>query len=745
MQKRVALLTGILGAFGVLIFGFGMMYLLWRVLGSPQGLPGLFYYRAATIGDGFCLPILVGTSIVLNKNNALIQNKRNSLVIAISASIIATVIQASWLIRSDTVLNWSIPIQHHFNLAGWYHSLFFIMMFGIIAYQLCEVWYIIRKKQGDYSEFEKTLYMLFGFSGTMFLLMFVSDDYCQCIPMVFLLAIGTVGALTMIILYSKTACGKYWRNLIAEILLGIVGAFCVSLFICVHVRGDIAIAFGGGLCVCFLWRVEKLSFKSLICRDLFTFLFYACALYRISGLENIFELGFAIVFLSSLTFCYELFHIGEMRFRSLSLLAIGLYVIICKLQFTIIPIDDFTELVFMAIIYLLFKKEIKGYFDNLAEAEGRLNRNLIGKHQFKQIKKKVYLQIVLGILATIILLARWLIDIALSKGNQIEKGALYLPKWNIGILLICCTILLIMGTKRFRNNCIVKWSAVLLSIIAFTLLVALLVLNIREIPTLVWKPIKWFMFACSFCACMGSAVLSAHGYYMNMVWLRGLFKKKLALTLSILQLIGGFLIAALTVVVILCSPTWSSLLLIIAVAAMAFVVMPLLHARVIQYEHKTFHVVLNNPIGGIAQDGMMICLIVLFAACMPCMYISLMKEMSGFVGVSGMALVAAAFPPVGFCIYNNVEHVERQKAVLTLHPEERNMWDTLHNCLIRQSMQTVFAMFPYVCVAVILIIVKKIVQSKTLKEAVKEIIITYIDSMWGMEKKNVSTDKRATE
>lgn len=59
MMKRPAIIIAILCAAATFIGGFGIMYRLWRMLGTSDGLPGLFYYRAATIGDGICLPILV--------------------------------------------------------------------------------------------------------------------------------------------------------------------------------------------------------------------------------------------------------------------------------------------------------------------------------------------------------------------------------------------------------------------------------------------------------------------------------------------------------------------------------------------------------------------------------------------------------------------------------------------------------------------------------------------------------------
>lgn len=128
MQKKKAVLSGISVALLVFAFGFSMMYQLWRRIGSPQGLPGLFYYRAATVGDAFCLPILVGSCAAFRQYNKTTQTEAGSryvsLTMAVAAAVAAAAVQASWLIRDNTVLNWSIPIQHHFNLAGWYHSLF---------------------------------------------------------------------------------------------------------------------------------------------------------------------------------------------------------------------------------------------------------------------------------------------------------------------------------------------------------------------------------------------------------------------------------------------------------------------------------------------------------------------------------------------------------------------------------------------------------------------------------------------
>ena len=69
MKNKMAISKGILGAICVFVFGFTMMYLLWKMIGSPAGLPGLFYYRAATVGDALCLPVITGAMVAFNRCN----------------------------------------------------------------------------------------------------------------------------------------------------------------------------------------------------------------------------------------------------------------------------------------------------------------------------------------------------------------------------------------------------------------------------------------------------------------------------------------------------------------------------------------------------------------------------------------------------------------------------------------------------------------------------------------------------
>ena len=324
-MKRPAIIIAILCAAATFIGGFGIMYRLWRMLGTSDGLPGLFYYRAATIGDG----ILVGAGTAFIQYNKFLHMGRNktSIIMAIVASLIAAIVQASWLINDNTVLNWSIPSAHHFNLAGWYHSLFFIAMFGIITYLMCRIWHVIRKKTKEYTWFEKAAYMLLVSAGMLFILMLAADDYSQYCSMVFLLTGTAMGVLIMLIVYLRSANREHGKELFSTVLSGVLCAYSLSLFICIPIRGDIAIALGSGLCACFLWRIEKFSVQQIICKDIWTILFYACTLYVVSGLQNRIELICALLFIGIITIISEKAYIGEIRYRCFALVGIEAYIV----------------------------------------------------------------------------------------------------------------------------------------------------------------------------------------------------------------------------------------------------------------------------------------------------------------------------------------------------------------------------------------------------------------------------------
>ena len=52
-------------------------------------------------------------------------------------ALVGIIVQLSWIVSDNTKLNWTIDKIHHFNLAGYYHAIYFVVMSGLILSILC--------------------------------------------------------------------------------------------------------------------------------------------------------------------------------------------------------------------------------------------------------------------------------------------------------------------------------------------------------------------------------------------------------------------------------------------------------------------------------------------------------------------------------------------------------------------------------------------------------------------------------
>lgn len=181
--------------------GFGVLNLFWFNYSGDKALKGLYDYYAATIGDGICLPLLIGAGYyfsTVNKWKEYIKEKTKDKkkidILGIIAVVIAIFVQGSWLISDSTELNWTIDQIHHFNLAGWYHAIYFVIMFWIITRVILKA--IILN--GQENVIGKKSYILIWVSILGYLHMHIIDDWLNPENYLMLIIICTV---TIMILY----------------------------------------------------------------------------------------------------------------------------------------------------------------------------------------------------------------------------------------------------------------------------------------------------------------------------------------------------------------------------------------------------------------------------------------------------------------------------------------------------------------------------------------------------------------
>jgi hypothetical protein len=132
-------------ALGFALVGFGGLATFWAVGEWRGGLPGLFDYRSATIGDAVLLPTLVGCLVAGVQHLRVPQEEQASCPAPLPANerlwlaaafavgaILGAATQVAWRADPDPRLNWTLPEAHHFNSAGWYHAGFLTLSCGTL-------------------------------------------------------------------------------------------------------------------------------------------------------------------------------------------------------------------------------------------------------------------------------------------------------------------------------------------------------------------------------------------------------------------------------------------------------------------------------------------------------------------------------------------------------------------------------------------------------------------------------------
>ena len=128
-NKR-AILTGI-GLFGV---GFGAMNLFWWTGSWRRGVPGLWDYRSATIGDGLLLPIAAGILVAgVDSLPPCPYEIRASTIAGAIGALVAIGITWTSLRDPSPALNWTLPQPHKLNIAGWYHAALLVVVSTFFA------------------------------------------------------------------------------------------------------------------------------------------------------------------------------------------------------------------------------------------------------------------------------------------------------------------------------------------------------------------------------------------------------------------------------------------------------------------------------------------------------------------------------------------------------------------------------------------------------------------------------------
>lgn len=702
-QNNSYIFYGLLALLATFVLGFGVMYFFWIKIGTSNGLPGLFDYKAATYGDSICLPFLIGTMVMFTKKNGLISNfqRKKCFIGGIFFAILGIFIQAEWLINDETKPNWTIPEKNVFNIAGWYHSLFFIVMFFCITYLFLNVRYIVKEKTENYSFSEKMLLILSVASGALYMLCYVSDDYSFLFlhNFAYIAVVILAYILFIILLANKNISRAEIMFIISNGLIIAIGLY--NLIVLQNV-GNLFTSIAGALCMAVIYEEKSETYEFV------ALLLFVCL--STVGIFGVFtgsgSLEDKIVMLGVFIFLIITININNGLIRDDSKGLVPIVIAGILLIDSVIGNNGFEKIapsVFTLLVAFLFKKSITTIFGKVTDAEQQKGKKIISDNEFKRIKTIAYLKIVFIVITLIFLLFTWLYKIAQSNGTEMVIGHFNINFYYLCTICIGISLLFLFGLFAKKIRCFQYLSLIVVAG-EYILLFCCCIDMFKGIKDYKLPLPALMILAFAFFANFGGALMMEHGFRMNIAILRGLETSVPVKILSKIIAVGCFFISYSTTILAALHPNVMGGVCSIILLIFAFIIVPFACAFTHKIETESNKIIPNSAMGGVAQDSFMLFLTVLFASYLP-------NRLCGAMGFSDTDLYAVAanllciigllicsFSPVIFCLRNNKEHLVRQRIVAGNDENLIKIWETLRKEILIQSYQTCVTTLPYIFV-----------------------------------------------
>lgn len=223
-------------ACAIFCLGFGALNVFAVLgLGDPR-LPGLYSFRAATVGDGILLPVLAYALVRAAdpRGPASRFQTRFSMAGGVLGALAGTGVQAWALMDPDARLNWTFPAPHYYNLPGWYHAVFLIVASGFFAQRLALLLAQMREEARDSMALALRRIQSVGIlavliPGFAFLGLLEEDSLAGTprIASVVLVSLVTFGAVL-----CAGLCWACGRDAVKWCVLAVLGALLPALTLC---------------------------------------------------------------------------------------------------------------------------------------------------------------------------------------------------------------------------------------------------------------------------------------------------------------------------------------------------------------------------------------------------------------------------------------------------------------------------------------------------------------------------------
>lgn len=252
--------------FLVLIFGWGVMRAFWELnyKYAYDGMETLPYYLSANWGDALILPTICAIGYVEIRISWRSVSRIVACVSGVFGFAVGVLTQIQWNLDANIVRNWTFNRAGGFNLPGWYHAAFLIVMCGALT-SLIGVALHVGLNRRNWEHSSALRYMTVGYLLVLFSCLLATDNLRQVNGVIPLSTSGLVGLWTkplltcVLVVFSAHLCNLSHRGIVAYALTLATTALSIPLLFLYRGLEPVTLTAGIG---CVLAFVFALSFTT---------------------------------------------------------------------------------------------------------------------------------------------------------------------------------------------------------------------------------------------------------------------------------------------------------------------------------------------------------------------------------------------------------------------------------------------------------------------------------------------------
>ena len=257
--------------FLVLIFGWGVMRAFWEFSYkySYDGMETLPYYLSANWGDALILPTVCAIGYVEIRTSWRSVSRVVACVSGLFGFAVGVLTQIQWNLDANTVRNWTFNRAGGFNLPGWYHAAFLIVMCGVLTC-LVGVSVHVGCKRRNWERSSALRYMAVGYLLVLFSCLLATDNLRQVNGVLPLSTSGLVGLWSkplltcVLVVFFAHLCNLSYRGVVAYALTLATTALSIPLLFMYRGLEPVTLTAGIGCMLAFVFALSFITAPSSV-------------------------------------------------------------------------------------------------------------------------------------------------------------------------------------------------------------------------------------------------------------------------------------------------------------------------------------------------------------------------------------------------------------------------------------------------------------------------------------------------